>query len=188
MKRAYLSAGVAGMVAVGLVMMLSGCSDTPAPPADTSAADLKAIKDGEITWNSEFGAKDVDKVASHYADEASLMIPGQPLVAGKNGIHSAIQTLFADPDLKLSFTTVSADVSKSGDLAYTHGTYAMTSTNPKTKRVESETGKYVTVYRKQADGSWKVVADIDNADGPATIVAMAKGKKAAPAPKKKRHK
>jgi ketosteroid isomerase-like protein len=43
----------------------------------------------------------------------------------------------------------------------------MTSTNPKTKKPATDKGKYVTVFKKQADGSWKVVADIFNSDGPA---------------------
>ena len=46
----------------------------------------------------------------------------------------------------------------------------MTYTDTKTKKVLSGKGKYVEVYMKQADGSWKDVADIGNADGPAAPV------------------
>jgi hypothetical protein len=42
----------------------------------------------------------------------------------------------------------------------------MTFTDSKTKKVVSQKGKYVAVYMKQADGSWKDVIDIDNWDGP----------------------
>jgi ketosteroid isomerase-like protein len=58
-------------------------------------------------------------------------------------------------------------------------------TNPKTKRAETEHGKYVTVYQKQTDGSWKAVEDINNADAPAVAEAPAK-KHVAAAPKKRR--
>jgi hypothetical protein len=37
-------------------------------------------------------------------------------------------------------------------------------TNPKTKKVLTEKGRYVTVYKKQADGGWKAVVDIDSED------------------------
>ena len=40
-------------------------------------------------------------------------------------------------------------------------------TDPKTKKLVTETGKHVTVYREQADGSWKAILDIDNAGAPA---------------------
>ena len=180
MKREY-----AAGCAIGLFMLLSGCSDTPTPPADTSAADQKAIKDGEVAWASDWASKDLDKIVSHYADDASLLVANLPIMKGKDTIRTGLKELLADPNLSLSFTTVSAVTSKSGDLGYTEGTYSMTTSNPKTKKPMTEIGKYVTVYKKQADGSWKAVEGIDNADAPATPVVNAK-KSAAPARKKKR--
>ena len=47
----------------------------------------------------------------------------------------------------------------------------MTYTEPKTGMTLIEKGKYVTVYQKQPDGTWKAVEDIDNADGPALPAA-----------------
>jgi uncharacterized protein (TIGR02246 family) len=173
---------------VGLLLLLAGCSDTPTTPPDTSAADLKAIKDGEIAWSADFGAKDVDKVVRHYADDATLMMPDAPIITGKDAIRSGVTQMFADKNLALSFTTTTAQVAKSGDIAYTQGTYSMTATNPKTKKLVSEKGKYLTVYKKQSDGTWKAVEDIDNADAPATPVAMAAARKSAPAAAKKRKK
>ena len=40
----------------------------------------------------------------------------------------------------------------------------MTMTNPKTKKPMTDKGKYLTVYAKQTDGSWKAVADTYNSD------------------------
>ena len=184
MKRKY-----AAGCAIGLLMLLTGCSDTPAPPADTSAADIKAIKDGEAAWTADMAAKNVDKLVAHYADDASLLIPDMPIVKGRDAIRTAISGLFSDPNASLNFTTGDVQVSKGGDLAYSQGTYSQTMTNPKTKKAQTETGKYVTVYKKQADGSWKAVEDINNADAPAVVVAGAaktKAKAAAPAKKKRK--
>jgi len=172
--------------AIGLMILLSACSDTPPAPVDTSAADQKAIRDGEIAWASDWAAKDLDKIVSHYADDAALMITDAPVMKGKDAIRTGLKAMLADKNLSLSFTTTSAEVSK--DLGYTTGTYSMTMTNSKTKKAETEKGKYVTVYKKQADGSWKSVADISNADGPAVAVAAAKAKKSAPVAKKKKKK
>lgn len=180
---------VAG-IAAGLVLLLTGCSSAPAPPADTSAADLKAIKDGETTWSADYGSKDVDKIVSHYADDATLMMPDTPVIMGKDAIRTALSGLMADKNLALSFTTANAQVAKSGDIAYTQGTYSMTMTNPKTKKPVTEKGKYLTVYKKQSDGTWKAVEDINNADAPAApvVTAAAKRKVAPVAAKKKRRK
>ncbi len=42
----------------------------------------------------------------------------------------------------------------------------MTMTNPATKQPLSDHGSYVTTYAKQADGSWKAVADIATSEVP----------------------
>jgi ketosteroid isomerase-like protein len=56
------------------------------------------------------------------------------------------------------------EASKGGDMIYSQGTFAMTTTDAKTKKVKTENGKYLTVYRKQADGSWRLAADAAVAD------------------------
>jgi ketosteroid isomerase-like protein len=58
------------------------------------------------------------------------------------------------------------EVAKSGDLAYTQGTYQMTMTDPVSKHVIHDHGSYVTTYAKQPDGMWKAVADIATSEAP----------------------
>lgn len=60
------------------------------------------------------------------------------------------------PGFAVTWTAAKADVS--GDVGYTTGAYEMSMAGAK------ETGKYVTVWKRQDDGSWKVVEDIFNAD------------------------
>ena len=74
--------------------------------------------------------------------------------------------MIADRNFSLTFAADKVDVAKSGDLGYSQGAYTMTYSSLKGKRVVTEKGKYVTIFKKQADGSWKNVADIFNADAP----------------------
>ncbi len=67
------------------------------------------------------------------------------------------------PGPGLSWQTSSVEVARSGDLAYETGTYDFVSTDKKGKS-NDEKGKFVVVWKKQSDGSWKVVVDIDNPD------------------------
>ena len=54
-------------------------------------------------------------------------------------------------------------ISRSGDLAYSHGINPVTLTDPNGNAM-SDKGKYLTVYEKQPDADWKVIADIGNSD------------------------
>ena len=55
------------------------------------------------------------------------------------------------------------DVVVSGDLAVENGSYKWTIT-PKGAKPMPDSGKYVTVWQKQGDGSWKIIRDINNSD------------------------
>jgi ketosteroid isomerase-like protein len=57
---------------------------------------------------------------------------------------------------------VGADVSSTGDLGYTYGTFEFSSTG-KDGKPQVEHGKYTSIWKKQGDGSWKVVLDMGNA-------------------------
>jgi ketosteroid isomerase-like protein len=65
----------------------------------------------------------------------------------------------------MSFRPSGVAVAKSGDVAYTYGTYDLSVTGPDGKPM-TDKGKYVTVYKKQADGSWKAALDTFNSDMP----------------------
>ncbi len=148
-----------------LALLTAGCSNAPAPPApDTRAADLQAVKDVEAAWQKDANSKDADKWANYFTEDGSGLYPGSATLNGKAAIKAAIAPLMADPNFSLAFQSTRAMASKSGDMVYSQGTYTMTMTDPKTKRPVTDHGKYLTVYTKQADGSWKAVADTYNSD------------------------
>jgi len=151
---------------VALAVLLFGCTQAPPPPPpDTRAADEKAIRDMETAWVKEFAAKDMDKIVAHYADNGTVLLSNAPTMAGKDAIRAGMQQAIADPKFSLDLKTVKVDIS--GDLAYSQGTYSVMFPDAKTKNLMSEAGRYVEVYKKQADGTWKVVEDINSPEAPA---------------------
>ncbi len=157
-----------GPAAIALTLLLVGCNPAPPPPApDTREADARAIRDFEAAAVQADASRDVEKFTAFYANDASLFMPGAPVINGKAAIEAALKPMLADKNFSLTFASDKVDVAKSSDLAYSQGAYTMTMTAPKTKKVLTEKGKYVTVFKKQADGSWKAVADIFNEDAPA---------------------
>jgi ketosteroid isomerase-like protein len=95
-------------------------------------------------------------------------------MSGKDAIRAGMKEAIADPKFALDLRTVKVEVAKDGDLAYSQGTYSFTGTDAKSKKAVSETGRYVEVYKKQADGSWKVVEDINSPEAPAAPAAAKK--------------
>jgi uncharacterized protein (TIGR02246 family) len=141
-------------------VFLTACTQAPAPaPPDTRAADEQAIKDQEAAAQQAWTAKDTDKVAALYADDATVMLPDTPVMTGKAAISAGFKGAASDPNFSLSLQTTSVDTSRGGDLGFVRGSYMVHQTDAKTKKATMEKGHYVLVYKKQADGSWKIVAD-----------------------------
>ena len=154
-------------VCSGLLVLTMACTQQAPAPPDTRAADVKAVQDLEAACVKDIATKDADKIANYYADDASVLFPTIPIVTGRENIKTVWKQSLADPNFALTFQSTQGGASKGGDLAYTIGTYSMTVSVPKEKKPVTDKGKYVTVFRKQADGTWKVVADISNSDLPA---------------------
>jgi len=156
------------VVSLTSLFLLAGCDSAPPAPA-TPAVDIAAeqgkIRDLETAWSKDAGVKDLEKSVAYYADDAIFMTPGMPAAKGKDAIRAAWKGMFADPKGKLAFSTERVDISASGDLATTKGSYTMTMTNPKTKKPVEDKGSYITVYKKQADGNWKAIEDITTSEG-----------------------
>jgi uncharacterized protein (TIGR02246 family) len=131
-------------------------------------ADLQSIRELERQARKAAEAKDLDRYISFYADDAVLFWPGAPMMTGRAAIREFMQGLLSMPAFSLSFETVKVEVSQAGDLAYSYGTNKVSLVGPDGKRMKDR-GKYLTVYGKQPDGTWKVVADMGNSDLPALI-------------------
>jgi len=125
-------------------------------------ADTKAVRETDAAKMRAWASKDADKIAVFFADDATHFSPNMPALKGRQSIRETFKERLADPNRTVSAEATSIEVSRGGDLAYVIGVYTATSTDPKTKKVMAEKGRYVTVYKKQADGSWKGVVNIDN--------------------------
>jgi len=152
-------------VLLGCVCLLAGCSNV-SPTEDRNAA-IQSIKETEASWGKEMAAKDVEKWAAFYTDDGSVLLPNAPTITGKDNIRAALKPLVADPNFALTFSSTKVEVARSGDFGYSHGTYSMTLTDAHTKQPVTDRGKYLTVFRKEADGKWKAVEDMISSDMPA---------------------
>jgi ketosteroid isomerase-like protein len=103
---------------------------------------------------------DLEKFASYLAANAIFYVPGAPAHRGADAFKRAFGELSKIPGFSLKWMAEKADVALSGDLGYSTGTYTATFGDT------TDQGKYLTIWRKQSDGSWKVAEDIFNSDIP----------------------
>lgn len=117
------------------------------------------IKAQEARWQKDYAAKNVEALAGQYTDDAAIAGPGEALATSDVDRRKSLQGMVADPNFALTFASDRVLVAKSGDLASSRGHYSLTMTDKATAKPATSTGSYLTVYRKQADGSWKAVED-----------------------------
>ena len=119
---------------------------------------------------------------SFFAQNAINLAPGARITRGKPAMRKQLAASW-NPNLRLTWQPEQVEVSNSGDMASTAG-YWQLYDKQKANSPPIDTGKYLTVWRKQQNGAWKVIADIGNEDpGPAK-----KSGKPHPSPARKRTK
>lgn len=146
----------AGTLSLALSVMPAGA----AKPEDDLA---KALTTLDADWSKAAVAKDIERVASFYAQDAVAYPPNEPVSIGHSAAKEVWAGYFADPTFTISWKTTHAEVAKSAEIGFTSGTYESTFKGPDGKPTQ-EIGKYVCIWAKQKDGSWKAVHDIWNSD------------------------
>jgi len=149
------------IVGTAVFLLLS----TIAAVAQSNTKNLDELRAADAAWLKTYEAKDVDKAAAFCDDQGSLLWPNAPRVTGKSAIAKATASAFAIPDFKLEWHTDQSGVARSGELGYTSGTYTWTFKDASGKPA-ADKGKYLTIWKKQPDGSWKVLLDMFNTDLP----------------------
>ena len=143
------------------VLVLASCAHTAADPVSA----VQEITAADAAIQEAVAKKDLDVIVSFYADDAVLLPTAEPIVVGKPAIRDEWRHILAIPDFQNRSMLTRVDVSSGGDMAYSMGTYVAVMLGEDGKPV-SEPGKYLTVWKRQAGGSWRIVADTYNTDIP----------------------
>lgn len=156
-----------------LLLSLTFACQTPAAP-DTRAADENALRNLDEQWSRAAGAKDVEKTISYYTDDAIVMPQNSPPLTSKEQIREMWKSMLGAPSFSGGWKLTKVEVARSGDLGYVSGTYEMTENDASGKPV-TDRGKYLEVWKKQADGNWKCNLDMFSSDLPPRAPAEKQG-------------
>ena len=161
------------MKKVGLVLlMVVLASFAGLALSGKGASDKGALIKADEAFAVATAQKGLDGWLSFFAPDAKIFPSGEAVVEGLVAVKACYAKHGFDPkDLK--WKPLGEEMAASGDLGYTYGTASWPGTDGEGKAV-TRTGKYLTVWKKQADGSWKVAADIGSPDAPPKPGAPAK--------------
>jgi len=148
-------------------------------PSTLSDADKAAIKKTTDQAFALFAKPTKDWpafVKVLYAEDAMVLPPNAPAVKGQEAIIDMVRSFppFSD------YRQEPKEIEGSGNLAYDCQSYSMTFTPPGVPAFK-ETGKLVWIWKKQADGSWKLWREIYNSDRPVSGLVIPSGAMAADA-------
>jgi ketosteroid isomerase-like protein len=97
-----------------------------------------------------------------YFAEDGVMAPSKgDVIKGKEAIREAMAPSFGAPGYSLMWEPEYAEASEDGSLGYTYGRYIRTSLDEAGNTV-SERGRYNSIWKRQIDGSYRIVLDIGN--------------------------
>jgi uncharacterized protein (TIGR02246 family) len=125
-------------------------------PAAVDAGAIRAgVEDAAQQWAAAASAGDAEALTNLYAADATIHAPDTPPVTGRDAIHAFFTEMVSEGPYAITLTTNEVIIPESGELAIELGSF----------EDASGSGKYVGVY-KNIDGSWKLIADTWNTNGP----------------------
>jgi ketosteroid isomerase-like protein len=147
-------------LAVALLVAIVFFPNAHSSASPATQADADTLRQLEADFMKAAAEKGSQGYMSFYADDAAELPNGEDMLQGKENIAKTMGFL-DDKNNHLTWTPVHADMAASGDLGYTYGTYEFRSKD-KDGKPTVERGKYASIWKKQKDGSWKVVMDMGN--------------------------
>ena len=172
MKRCVL------LVSIGLLAAVSmACQPAVAGLSDQDKAAIRQLDDN-FTKVVTSEKPDWDTaLAAYYAEDAKWMMANMPMAEGR----AAIKAAFSQWPPVRDFTLTEVSLDGAGGLAYRHYASVVTMAVPGAPGPVIDKGKGVEVFKKQADGTWRVIRDIGNSDLPVPGLTIPTGTMAADA-------
>ena len=135
-----------------------------APPhAHASEIAAQDVRAADKERCAAIQARDLDRFSSLLSDDVAFFPDQMPVARGKAAVRELLAAFFDPKGPAMRCEPKTVDVSRSADLAYVTGTYDVTGTEAERSPTRGH-GKYVTLWRRQRGGAWKLVLAIGNAE------------------------
>ncbi len=142
-------------IIAGSLILMFACN----PPK----ADVNEILKTDKAFSAMCMEKGMSVAFMNYAAEDVVkMRPQEYPIMNKKDLQKMFDDHKNDGDLKFKWEPVKGDISSSGDLGYTFGNWQIVIKGGPTSKDTTVYGNYISIWKKEADGSWKYVLDGGN--------------------------
>lgn len=133
-------------------------TSAPPPPviAETTAEADQAVRSALAAWNADFNAGNAERICDLFAPELRYDFPGFP-ERGYDEICALLKGSLADRTRTFSYALDIREVIVSGDLAVVRLVWTLTVRPASGGDAVSSREPGMDVFRRQADGSWRIV-------------------------------
>ena len=140
------------------MLLLVGWGHLNPVAAETLDSPLSAAG---VSWAEYYETGDLDGLMTLYMDDVVVALHGQPALFGKEAVREYFSSRIGKSDAKFELEYEVSEIH--GDVAYLISKYWLRAVNKETGYVYKDAGRSLLVYKKGADGQWKIAADIDQA-------------------------
>jgi uncharacterized protein (TIGR02246 family) len=154
------------LVLIG-TLALTACGPAAAPPPAVATpvvdnpADVAAINDARAAFMKAYEAGDAAAIGRLYMPEAISESNNQPSLVGRDAIVASLAGMFAQ--VSVTTTLTPTETRTLGNVGLDRGTYTVTVTPKAGAPPSTSEGRYMVIYVKDTDGTWRVSRDMDNA-------------------------
>ena len=153
-------------LALAGALAVTGCTPAPAPPPAAASpvvdnpADIAALNAARDAFMAGYEAGDAEAIGKLYMPEAISESNNQPSLVGREAIVASLKGMFEQVTVKTTLTP--AETRTLGDVGLDRGTYTVTVTPKAGAPPSTSEGRYMVIYVRDTDGSWRVSRDMDN--------------------------
>lgn len=150
-------------VILPLAMLVPGLALVARPSAPDADDPRDALMEADRRFARDTAARGADGWAETFLEDGT-MFPRAGRVDGREAIRKRMEPAFTPDGPRLVWEPTEATVAASGDLGYTVGRWRSVVTGRGGEDSTGAEGNYVSIWKKTADGEWKVAVDIGNSD------------------------
>jgi uncharacterized protein (TIGR02246 family) len=118
----------------------------------------RVIDKGNAMWIDGWFKGDAEMVSSLFADDGVQLAGNGKMFKGRKEIAEHLKAAMQGVDPGVKVTVITTKVWLDGDVAYETGKYKYEYTKKGTAGADE--GRYVTIWKRQKDGSWKLSMDM----------------------------